>query len=116
MEKRDENGNDILAWVILGYLCSHPDAKDTVAGIARWWLRGEGVQVEMIRVDGALEYLKRRGWLTTRGEGAAHRVYGLNKARQQGLQDFLQGRQSECSGIQGQDADLESVRASLPSA
>lgn len=24
--------NNVVAWLILGYLCSHPDAKDTVVG------------------------------------------------------------------------------------
>ena len=30
--------NDAVAWLILGYLCSHPDAKDTVDGVEKWWL------------------------------------------------------------------------------
>ena len=36
--------NDVVAWLILGYLCSHPDAKDTVDGVEKWWLNGYGDQ------------------------------------------------------------------------
>ena len=32
--------NDVVAWLILGYLFSHPDAKDTVDGVEKWWLKG----------------------------------------------------------------------------
>ena len=36
--------NDAVAWLILGYLCSHPDAKDTAEGVEKWWLNGQGDQ------------------------------------------------------------------------
>jgi hypothetical protein len=90
MDRPDQKENDIVAWLILGYLCSHPEAKDTAAGIGKWWLRCEGIQVDMLRVRGALEYLDDRGWLTTRGAGPTLKVYGLNKDRRLILQSFVQ--------------------------
>jgi hypothetical protein len=89
MGRPDNIENDILAWLILGYLCSNPDAKDTAVGIGRWWLRLEGIQVDALRVRDALRYLEQRGWLTTRGDGPSLKVYSLSKDRQQALQTFL---------------------------
>ena len=85
-------GNNVVAWVILGYLCSHPEAKDTAAGIGKWWLRTEGIEADMDRVRGALDYLVQWGWLTATGSYSGRTVYGLNKERQPFLQHFLQGR------------------------
>ena len=82
--------NNVVAWLILGYLCSHPDAKDTAIGVGKWWLRAEGVDAEMECVLGALDYLAERGWVTSTGGNAGLKVYGLNQARKAALQQFLQ--------------------------
>ena len=86
--------NNVVAWLILGYLCSHPDAKDTAEGIGRWWLRGEGIEADRDVVRGSLAYLVNRGWLTSMGGSAGHIRYGLNKTRQDELQQFLQSQSS----------------------
>jgi hypothetical protein len=111
MERPDHEHNNILAWLILGYLCSHPEAKDTVAGIGQWWLRLEGVNVDRMRIGAALEYLDQRGWLTTKGRDLT--VYGLNRDRQQALQSFLQFHNSP--ETQGQDGEPGFIPDSLPS-
>ncbi len=92
MDKQDREPNNILAWMILGYWCSHPQAKDTATGISTWWLRVDGASPDRVRVMAALEYLEERGWVTTRGEPSAFKVYGLNQERQQALQTFLHRR------------------------
>ena len=53
--------NNVVAWSILGYLCSHPDAKDTAEGIGRWWLRGAGIEADTDVVRGSLAYLVEAG-------------------------------------------------------
>ena len=90
--------NNAVAWVILGYLCSHPDAKDTATGIGKWWLRAEGVDAEMERVHGALDYLAERGWITSTGGSAGLKVYGLNQTRKNALQQFLQIQHDDHAG------------------
>jgi hypothetical protein len=115
MERPGDIENDILAWLILGYLCSHPDAKDTAVGIGRWWLRLEGIQVDVLRIRDALRYLEQRGWLTTRGDGPALKVYGLNRNRQQILQDFFQMHSLLNPSFQGQDVASALARESFPS-
>ena len=53
--------NNVVAWLILGYLCSHPDAKDTAEDIGRWWLRGKGLDIDTESVCGSLAYLVKQG-------------------------------------------------------
>ena len=86
--------NNVVAWLILGYLCSHPDAKDTAEGIGRWWLRGEGIDADTDVVRGSLAYLVKRGWLMATGNSAGLILYGLNKDRQYALRQFLKNQSS----------------------
>ena len=82
-------GNDVVAWLILGYLCSHPDAKDTAEGVGNWWLNSEGIDVDSEVVRGSLDYLVRLGWLRTIARHAGVTVYGLNQNCRWNLQRFM---------------------------
>ena len=86
--------NDVVAWLILGYLCSHPDAKDTAEGVGDWWLNGEGIHVDAEVVRSSLDYLVRLGWLSATAPHAGVTVYGLNQNRRSNLQRFLQNHVS----------------------
>lgn len=83
--------NNPALWLILGYLRAHPDAKDTAEGVQKWWLRSQGVDANMVAVRGALNSLAARGWLNVIGSASGHRIYGLNQARKNILEQFLQG-------------------------
>jgi len=82
--------NDAVAWLILGYLCSHPDAKDTAEGVEKWWLNGQEINVNARVVRGSLDYLVRLGWLVSSERQGSGMVYGLNGDRRNKLRQFLQ--------------------------
>jgi len=56
---------------VLRYLAEHPNAADTLRGIACWWLAQERVRWETTRVAGILERLVNRGVLDRLGSGEA---------------------------------------------
>jgi hypothetical protein len=67
---------------ILRYLVEHPDAKDTIEGIARWWIqpqRPEGDEWKRDLVQGAMDELVARGWVVRRAITPSNVVYGLDK-------------------------------------
>ncbi|HKY71784.1 MAG TPA: hypothetical protein VJL88_07675 [Nitrospira sp.] len=99
----DDNNTkyDIAAWLILGYLCSHPDAKDTAEGVEKWWLNGEGTHVESKVVRAALAYLVKLGWLVSTERKGSGMVYGLNGDRRKKLRQFLENSDSvELFGVE----------------
>jgi hypothetical protein len=79
-----------VVWLLLGYLCSHPDAKDTADGIENWWLRAQGATVDRMGVRKALNDLVERDWLIRRGSMSGHQIYGLNPARRMELQQLFE--------------------------
>jgi hypothetical protein len=65
---------------ILRYLVAHPDAKDTVEGIARWWIAPRGDERwNRDAVQEAIDALLARGWMVRRETTPSHAVYGLDK-------------------------------------
>jgi uncharacterized protein YigA (DUF484 family) len=46
-----------VAKAILAYLLEHPDAQDTLAGIAEWWLPEEEANTQLAIVKDALDQL-----------------------------------------------------------
>jgi hypothetical protein len=83
---------------ILQYLIDHPDAKDTIQGILRWWLPGGIVVWEEAAVQEALDVLVAKGWVTQRPTIPSRPIYGLNQAKLEEIEKFL--RESGC-GTQG---------------
>ena len=83
--------NDALAWLILGYLSSHPDAKDTVYGVEKWWLNAMYINMDARTVRGSLDHLVKLGWLVSYQRQGSGVVYGLNRDRREKLRKFLEG-------------------------
>jgi hypothetical protein len=75
---------------ILQYLVEHPDAKDTIEGIYKWWLSKGRSQWGRDEVRKALDWLTSKGWLTKRGSIPSKEIYGINKDRLQEIKTFLQ--------------------------
>lgn len=89
-ECNDFENNDVVAWLILGYLCSHPDAKDTADGVEKWWLNGMEIKMDARTVQGSLDYLVNLGWLVSSERQGTGMVYGLNGDRRDKLRQLLQ--------------------------
>ncbi|UVT20569.1 MAG: GntR family transcriptional regulator [Nitrospira sp.] len=91
MESPDQypTSNSVVR-LLLWYLQSHPDAKDTAEGIEHWWLRAHGVTVDRMGVRKALNDLVARGWLIRRGSMSECQIYGLNPTRRRELQQVLE--------------------------
>jgi len=52
-----ELGQSHIAQAILAYLAEHPDAQDTLAGIAEWWLLEQQIKTQTATVKQALAEL-----------------------------------------------------------
>jgi hypothetical protein len=81
--------NSLVAWSILGYLCSNPHAKDTAGGIGQWWLCRDDVRVDSSQVRATLDYLVMQGWLISIKGMSGSTVYALNRERLQMLQGLF---------------------------
>ena len=58
---------------ILAYLAEHPQAADTLEGIAEWWLARHEVRVTLMTVERALRRLTETCVLEVVGEGERRR-------------------------------------------
>ena len=63
LRSHDALGLARLSGAILRYLRAHPQAADTVAGIAEWWLPRHLPAEAVERVQAALDELVARGWV-----------------------------------------------------
>ena len=62
-----------LTRMILDYLAEHPQAMDTVEGIAEWWILRHQARVVTARVARVLAQLTARGLLEKFGTGESSR-------------------------------------------
>jgi len=78
----------LAEWEILRYLALHPDAKDTAAGIASWWVPGGfGITPQDVRT--ALDELVSRGWVDVWQSESADPIYSLRAARSPDVAAYL---------------------------
>jgi hypothetical protein len=90
----NDDGNDAesreLARAILRYLESYPGAKDTMDGIAQWWLLREWSERKLMDVQQAIELLLSEGLIIeTRMEGLP-RFYQVNPERWEEISKMLE--------------------------
>jgi hypothetical protein len=88
-DKAQPEGDEQASRGILQYLVEHPDAKDTIEGILKWWLPDSRVW-KRGEVQEALDLLTSKGWLTKRGTVPSRKIYGINKDRLPEITRFLQ--------------------------
>ena len=81
MKASASNSSDPLADEILRYLLAHPEAGDTIDGIADWWLNERRVRQGIAEVEIALRRLVERGLVdvAVRRDGKRHYSLKLEK-------------------------------------
>lgn len=78
-----------MARAILRYLQGHPDAKDTLEGIAQWWLLKEWTERKYNQIESSLSDLVSRGLVIERRREGMPPYYWLNRAKQNEIKQFL---------------------------
>ncbi len=75
---------------VLGYLLTHPDAEDTLEGIARWWLERGRIERTIAEVGESLEDLLARGLILERRERTKLACYRMNPTKRREIGRFLE--------------------------
>jgi Fe2+ or Zn2+ uptake regulation protein len=83
-DKRSET-----AQAILEYLHEHPDAQDTLAGIAEWWLPEEKTKARLAIVKAALHQLAAEGLVLERRSKDSQTHYRINGQRLQEIEKLV---------------------------
>ncbi len=87
-----ELGRSHVARAILDYLSKNPEAQDTAAGIAEWWLPEEKVKTRIATIREALAELVAEGFIL-RHRGKDSQVhYRINLQRLSEIEAVLRQR------------------------
>ena len=78
-----------MAKAILEYLQGHPDAKDTLEGIAQWWLLKEWTERNYHQIEASLSDLVQSGLVIERRREGMPPYYWLNRAKQDEISQIL---------------------------
>ena len=73
-----QQGHSNAAILILSYLVKHPDAKDTLEGIARWWILREQIEQSMEKVSQTLADLVAQEFIIIKKYYNQEKMYQLN--------------------------------------
>ena len=68
---------------ILNYLIQHPEARDTLEGIADWWMLGKKIRPTTREIKSSLDSLVARG-LEKAEQGGDGRIYYHANRKQRG--------------------------------
>ena len=79
---------------IVSYLLDHPEAKDTMDGIVRWWMLELRIKREIMQVEQAVVQLVQREWLIGRRGADSQVHYSLNSTKAEEIAAAL-GRKAE---------------------
>lgn len=75
---------------ILSYLLEHPEAQDTVEGIAEWWILERSIRRRLSEVQDALGELVERDLLKERkGRSTSPVRYQVNRERLAQIREIL---------------------------
>jgi len=75
---------------ILNYLLEHPDAQDTLMGIAEWWLLDEKTKAGLAIVKDALDQLVANGFVIERqAPDLQTHYYRINRRRLKEIENVV---------------------------
>jgi hypothetical protein len=80
-----------LARAILRYLEAHPEAKDTVEGIAQWWLLHEWNERRLMQVARAVSWLCSQDLILEIRRPGVPRYYQRHPQQREAITKFLEG-------------------------
>jgi len=80
-----------LGLAILRYLESHPEAKDTLEGIAQWWLMQERSKRMLGDVERAAAWLCSQGLILETQRPGVPPYYQLNPQKREEISKILKG-------------------------
>jgi len=75
------SGIDALADRIRRYMHEHPNAADTLEGVAVWWLSGSAEGEWLVNVRRAIEHLVTQGEMGRKTLGDGTVIYERNRER-----------------------------------
>ena len=81
-----------VALQILDYLRSHPDAQDTLAGIAEWWLPEGNIKTQLKTVAEALAELVAKDLVIQRKSKDDQIHYRINQKKLPEIESLLEQR------------------------
>jgi len=78
-----------IARAILRYLQGHPEAKDTLEGIAQWWLLREWTERRVAEVERAVSFLVSEELVLQTSRTGLPPYYQLNDEKGREISDIL---------------------------
>jgi hypothetical protein len=90
-----DNRGRPLANEVLAYLLEHPQAQDTMEGIAEWWLLEQRIRYAVADVEATLRELVGNEFLVARQWRDGRTYYGLNRDKEREIRRYL--RQAEAA-------------------
>lgn len=78
-----------LAHDILNYLVKQPSAKDTLEGIAYWWLLKETIDQSIEQISKAVELLIAKNYLTVQQSPDQVKYYAINQLKAEEIRQAL---------------------------
>ncbi len=78
-----------VAKAILAYLLDHPDAQDTLAGVAEWWLPEEDANTQLAIVKDALDQLVTQELVLERRSKDLQTHYRINDQRLKEIEQLV---------------------------
>jgi hypothetical protein len=92
MNKYTSNQKRDIAREILSYLAEHPEAQDTLEGIAEWWLLERKIQYQARLIQGVVSELVDKGLVLECKQQDEGTHYRLNQdKREEIIDNYLNG-------------------------